>query len=81
MLSFPEQRHEPRSSPYGFVIQALVRLLERTCPLPPARTLPDNLREVLVRLEAQRPAKRGRTSQEGKGSRSRAREAGSDHAS
>ena len=33
-------------------MEALVRLLERTCPLPANRTMPDTIHEVLTRLRA-----------------------------
>ena len=52
-------------SPHGAVMEAFVRLLERTCPLPANRTMPDNIHEVLTRLRSHgrrtpaRPGKKG----------------------
>jgi hypothetical protein len=56
-------RRSSPPSPHEAVMEALVRLLERTCPLPANRTLPNNIREVLTRLRSHRrltPARPGK---------------------
>ena len=46
----PRRSRQP--SLHEAVMEALVRLLERTCPLPANRTMPDNIHEVLTRLRS-----------------------------
>jgi hypothetical protein len=53
--------------PHEAVMEALVRLLERTCPPSANRTMPDTIHEVLTRLrshgkptpEVTRPGRKG----------------------
>ena len=78
MLSFPGPRHDRRASPHAHLLAALVRLLERTCPPVSARTLPDDLRELLKRLDSRVKPDRVARAVTTRGSR--AREAGPDRA-
>ena len=49
----PPASGRPRQpSPHEAVMEALVRFLERTCPLPANGTMPDTIQEVLARLRS-----------------------------
>jgi hypothetical protein len=60
VLSFPERSRPRPASPHELALAALARAVERACPPPSARTLPDELRVLLTRLRQPRKQTRSR---------------------
>lgn len=54
VLSFPERSRPRPASPDELALAALARAVERACPPPSARTLPDELRVLLTRMKKPR---------------------------
>jgi hypothetical protein len=60
MLYFPERPRPRPASPPTPALAALARAVDRACPPPSARTLPDELRVLLTRLRQPRKQVRSR---------------------
>jgi hypothetical protein len=65
VLSFPERPRPRPPSPHEPALAALARAVERACPPPSARTLPEELRVLLTRLRQPRRQARGRVKKRG----------------
>lgn len=60
VLSFSERSRSRPASPHEPALAALARAMERACPPPSTRMLPEELRVLLMRLKRPRRQARSR---------------------